>query len=211
MQGGDFRQANVSPGPQSKSFPQPGHAEKINGDSFHMGKLRKSHNKPQEDGGGSGGGGEGGGGGGGGQSQKSDQHFHEMWIAKEDKKAPKHQDQPNQPMGQGGGGGADGKSGDQGQQGQQGGQQGGQDEAAMAFRVHEKNGVSGVVGSGSDAARFASHEKGAKIKHGDENWVVSSKEEKKVIVRSEEPPWVSDAWIIRKKKDPIPDDNDVAK
>src|SRR5512139_874947 len=91
--GGDYRNATITPSAEGKSFPQPAHAPKINGDTHQIGKLRVSYNRPKQqdsqEGGqqGSGGGGQGGSGGSGG-SEQDGEHFYEVWLAEEDDNPP---------------------------------------------------------------------------------------------------------------------------
>lgn len=124
--GGDFRNSTLTSSEEGSSFPQPGHASSVNGDTRQIGKVRHSDNKPSSNGGGGGGGGSG-----------SSDHFSESWIAEQDDNPPQHQEQSGQQQGKGGGG-------DQGGQ-QQGGQQQ-QAKAAMKSRVHEQNGITHRVG-----------------------------------------------------------------
>ena len=90
----------------------------------------------------------------------------------------------------------------------------------MKLRYNAKGGITGRVGSD---CRFASHEKGAKVKAGSDNFVVAHKdgkvhqkaekehvtESKKVYVKTQDPR-VSVPWKLGDKKaeDGVPDDNE---
>lgn len=172
--GGDFRNATFSHSAENKSFPQPSHAPKVNGYSSEHGKLRTSHNKPKQDSGGGGGGGGG-----------SDKHYHSVEIMDKAPQNPQHQEQSGQPEQAGGG-----------QQDQQ--QQGGQKSEAksvVSSSIHESDGCTGRVGSGDEAARYASHEKGAKIRIGN-NFIFVTKQG-----------CYSSKPIQLMPKDPIPNNN----
>lgn len=125
-----------------------------------------------------------GGGGGGGD----DSHYHSVEIVDQDQNNPQHQEQSGQPQ-QGGGGGQSGQ--------QQGGGQKQQDnaKAVVSNRTHEKNGCTGRVGSDDQAARYASHEKGAKIRIAS-NFIFVTKQG-----------CFSSKPIQLMPKDPIPNDN----
>lgn len=88
---------------------------------------------------------------------------------------------------QGGGGGG-------GQQGQQGG--GGGGKAEMKQRMNKSGGLTGRVGDGDSAARYAAHKEGVKLRFGDDFLYIN-----KEGIFSSKPIQVS-------PKDPIPNDND---
>lgn len=84
-----------------------------------------------------------------------DGHSHTIWVADSDSQHPEHQDQTGQPE-SGSGGGASGSGG--------GGQSAGK--PAMTLRVSEKGFLTGRVGEGDKAYRFAATDKGVKIAYG---------------------------------------------
>jgi len=171
--GTDYRQATVAPGPVSKSFPAPAHANSITGDTFQAGKLRISSNRPDQNGGGDG------------------EHFHDIWIAKEDDNPPQHQDQTG-PEDQGSGDSSSQQQSSQQQQQQSGG------EPAMKIRVSEKGYLTGVVTDGNNKIRFAAHKQGAKLKF-------SSGSTTHAIFVDESGIWATGPINI--KQDSIPDDD----
>ena len=98
---GDYRQATVTPWAEGDSFPQPDNAEDGHGDSTQAGKLHTGSWMPEEDddqGGGQQGGQQSGG------QQKEKNHRHEVWIAEEDNKPPKHSGKSREEMESGEGG-----------------------------------------------------------------------------------------------------------
>ena len=123
--------------------------------------------------------------------------------------------------GVGSGGGGSSGGGSQGSQGEQGGQQGQQQQAKpkTMLRQNKEGGVHGRVG---EDCRFAAHEKGAKVKAGDDNFVTAHKDgkvhqkakdewvgESKTFVVNSDKPLVKTPWKIGSKaaKDSVPDDN----
>lgn len=95
----------------------------------------------------------GGGGGGGGGSGGGSDHFHTVEIMDQAPNNPQHQEQTGQPE-QGGGNGGQ----------QQGGGGQSQATAVMTQRVSESGYLTGRVGNDDNAARYAAHAKGAKIR-----------------------------------------------
>jgi hypothetical protein len=198
--GSDYRMGHLTPQAEGKSFPQPAHASKINGDTSQVGKLRVSNNRPkkQESGGGGAAGGSGGSGGGG--QQEDGEHFHETWIAEEDDNPPKHQDQTGKATT--GGSGASSSSSSSSQQGGQSQQS--SDKAAVKHRVSEKGGITDRVG---EDVRHQTHKKGAKMKAKKDTIVLVDKEEERTKIKSKLPPYVDKPWVIKDWEDPIDDDN----
>jgi hypothetical protein len=205
--GGDYRQATLSPGAHGKSFPAPAHADQINGDSYQSGKIRKSTNRTGGDQGGQSSSGSSGNGQSGDQQQDQEQkHFDESWIADQDDNAPSHQDQSGKPEDGGGG------SGGSGQQ-----QQGNSAKPVMKQRMHEESGLTGRVGKDADStARYAAHEKGAKLKFGKDATAWADKDgtwmrfgDNNVLWVDKEGIWSSKPIQVKEmnKKDPIPDDD----
>jgi hypothetical protein len=75
---------------------------------------------------------------------------------------------------------------------------------ASILRQNKDGGITGRIGTD---VRFASHQKGAKLK-AKQNHVIADKEDDRVKVKSQKEPWVSKPWVIRDHEDPIPDDNE---
>jgi hypothetical protein len=212
--GGDYRQATLSPGAHGKSFPAPAHADQINGDSYQSGKIRKSTNRVGGDQGGEASGnqpdGQQSGGQQSGDQQKDQKHFDESWIADQDDNAPAHQDQSGKPE-NGSSSGKDGSSSDGS------GQQQSDAKPIMKQRMHEEGGLTGRVGKDADStARYAAHEKGAKLKFGKDATTWADKEgtwmrfgDDNVLWVDKEGIWSSKPIQVKdmKKKDPIPDDD----
>jgi hypothetical protein len=90
---------------------------------------------------------------GGGGDGGSDKHYHSVEIMDKDQNNPQHQEQSGQPQ-QGGGG----------QQKQNGQKQQDDAKSVVSTSIHESDGCTGRVGAGDEAARYASHTKGAKIR-----------------------------------------------
>jgi hypothetical protein len=226
----DYRQATVTPAAEGDSFPQPDHAEEHGyGDSFQAGKLHTGKWMPEDDeeqkgGAGAGGSGGAGGGAGSGQQQGEKNHRHEVWIAKEDNKPPKHQGKSKVVESSG----AEGGGGQQGQQGQQ--QKPGEQkkekkklEAAVMHSVDEKNGFTARVG---EDVRVAAHPEGAKTRAGKTYY--SAKKDDNAIMHTEKDlynkakqnmyykvdqgnPYINKPWQIkeREKEDEVPNDNQL--
>jgi len=189
--GSDYRMGHLTPQAEGKSFPQPAHASKINGDTSQAGKVRVSMNRPKQQEGGGQSGGSGG-------QQESGEHFHETWIAEEDDNPPKHQDQTGKSMA-GGSGASSSSSSQQGGQSQQS-----SDKAAVKHRVSEKGGVIGRVG---EDVRHQVHKKGAKMKAKKDTIVLVDKDDERTKIKSKNPPYVDKPWVIKDWEDPIDDDN----
>jgi len=216
---GDWRQATISAAHEGRSFPQPKHAPEIYGNSFQAGKLRRGEILPKDDDddgqGSSGVGGSSGGSSGssaGGSGDKN--HRHELWIAKEDDKAPKHQDQQDSPI--------DGGSGQSSQAEGQQQQQKKKAEAAVMVSTDEKDGYTARIGEGEKAVRVAAHEKGFKGRAG-ETYYAAEKDKDAISnakgdnhVQADQnvyvdcaQPYVCKPWKIKsnRKKESIPNDD----
>lgn len=115
----------------------------------------------------------------------SDKHYHSVEIMDQDQNNPQHQEQSGQPQ-QGGGGGQQQQSGQQKQDNAK---------SVVSTSVHESDGCTGRVGSGDEAARYASHDKGAKIRIGS-NFIFVTKQG-----------CYSSKPIQIMPKDPIPNNN----
>jgi hypothetical protein len=214
---GSFRQGTFSAQGEAKHAPQPKHAPQTNGPSSSVGKKFRSATHGGEDdqqqGGGSQGSGGGGQGGGGGQQQEKE-HYWTNYLVKEDEKLEKWQPQSGQPKSTttgGSGGGQKTSSSSQQQQGQQ--QQQKKEEKAMAVTMHEKMGHTAKIGDGDDAVRYAAHEKGAKLRAGKDNFIVTEKDKKNYVKAkidnyvhaNDGQNYVNKPWVIKNcPKDPVP-------
>ena len=177
---GDYRQATVSAWAEGESFPQPDHAEDHGyGDSYQAGKLHTGNWMPNDDD----------------DQQGGDKnHRHEVWIAKEDNKPPKHSGQfasEEQETG-------DGQQQQPEQQQQQ--KQKKKPEAAMMMSLDEKNGFTARVGTD---VRVAVHSNGAKIRAGNTYFAAGKDSDAfvranaNVYVKSEALNFVDKPWVIR--------------
>jgi hypothetical protein len=217
---GDFRQATASGWSEGDSFPQPDSApEHGYGDSYQAGKLHTGQWLPEDDdqqqgGGGAGPQSAGGGGQGGGQGGEDKNHRHEVWIAKEDNKPPKHS---------GVSGIKQQTSGQPAQQQQQQKKEQKKLEEAVMVSTDEKNGFTGRVGKD---VRVAAHPEGAKTRAGDTYF--SAKKDDDYVIRSKKNgynrvkedfyyfaedgiPFINKPWVIKEKKkdDEVPNDDQL--
>lgn len=220
---GDYRQATVSAWAEGKSFPQPDSApEHGYGDSYQAGKLHTGQWMPEDkdddqQGGGQGGQGGQGGSQGGQQGEEEKNHRHEVWIAKEDNKPPKHSGKSKVESSEYGG------SEQAKQQPQEQQKEKKKPEAAVMHSVDEKNGFTARVG---EDIRVAAHPQGAKMVAGKTYY--SAKKDDNAIMNTEKDlynkakqnmyykvedgnPYINKPWQIKdkEKKDEIPNDNQL--
>lgn len=225
ISGDDYRQATVTAWSEGDSFPQPDSAPDHGyGDSYQAGKLHTGQwmpeDKDDQQGGGQGGqGGQGGSQGGQQQQEEEKNHRHEVWIAKEDNKPPKHSGQSKSELKSGAGGAqAQQKPQDQKQQGEKK-----KPEAAVMVSTDEKNGYTARVG---EDIRLAAHPDGAKLVAGktyysakkDDNGIMNTekdfynKAKQNMYYKVEDGnPYINKPWQIKdkEKKDEIPNDNQL--
>jgi hypothetical protein len=218
---GDYRQATVSAWAEGKSFPQPDSApEHGYGDSYQAGKLHTGQWLPEEkddqkksdsQAGGAGGGGQSGG------QEEEKNHRHEVWIAKEDNKPPKHTGESKVESSEYGGSSAKQPQQQQQQQKEK------KLEAAVMHSVDEKNGFTARVG---EDIRVAAHPQGAKTvagktyysaKKDDDSTLVSEKDhyarakQNLYYMAEKGNPYINKPWQIKEKKkdDEVPNDNQL--
>jgi hypothetical protein len=218
---GDYRQATVSAWAEGDSFPQPDNAKDHGyGDSYQAGKLHTGQWLPEEkddekksdsQAGGAGGGGQSGG------QEEEKNHRHEVWIAKEDNKPPKHTGESKVESLEYGGSSAKQPQQQQQQQKEK------KLEAAVMHSVDEKNGFTARVG---EDIRVAAHPQGAKMVAGKTYY--SAKKDDNAIMNTEKDfynkakqnmyykvedgnPYINKPWQIKdkEKKDEIPNDNQL--
>ena len=211
---GDPRNGTATPSSEADHAPQPNHAPQTNGFSQSVGKrLRIAHHGGKDEGG-QGGGGQGGGGGG--QQQGDEFHYSGNWISEEDEEMKQWKPQSGKAEGGGSSGSQLGSGGgiEKGQQQEQQ-KQGEQkkEKRAMQTFMHQKNGAAGLVGTGDKASRYAAHEKGAKVRSGEDNYFVAEKDKNSFAYAKKDfyakakdgQCFVNKPWVIRDgPKDPVP-------
>jgi hypothetical protein len=188
---GDFAKAFiVSHGP-NKSHKAPEHANKsgLDEETLQLGHLRISYGKDKQNSAQQQGGQAGGQTGAGQQAGGEDSDYgYDIWL-----EPPEQQDQQR------------GQGQDQGQQ--QGGESSerntGGSKAKMKLRINHDGGVTLRIG---DDVRVHAHEKGAKMRVGD-NIVLLDKQENRVKVKTMQDPWINKPWVIKDWEDPLPNDN----
>jgi hypothetical protein len=196
--------------PRASRQRHPDHANKSGQDeeTLQLGHLRVSYGKDSQKGqseeGQQQGGGQQSSGQQQGQEEDGDDYGYDIWL-----QAPEKQQQ------QGAGGGQQQGSQQQGSGSQSEKRNTGGEKARIKFRINNDGGITGRIGNGDSAVRFATHKDGAKIRVGN-TWFVASKKDKNALIAADKDvhvdpqgtPFVNKPWkIAQGPKDPIPNDD----